>query len=203
MRINTNKFTGYAGKNKKGEWWTDITGNWKKVIEDEDILILRDIMTLAKVKTFSVDSLIENLVLELDRHVPDYIFEEQTIDNESPLFKPNHLVRYLQDSKQKLTKLEIATLETILGQGSFYEECWSNEDEGWQGQTFIGWYIDEKECPGCRGALASLKKKGIIDIGSDDVNGKEMPCYWTNYMLDFVKDGYYHQLDIPEKFIRK
>lgn len=191
-------------KNQRKETWTNLTGQWLEAKTTNQKLICNDLKHLAKTS---------NILVDINQLIPQYkeLFLQDVqlteperlqpkIDEDLPMYQPNHLVRYLKDNNIKLTSLEIDTLECILSQGSYYEECWGNTDETWNGNSFIGWYIDEKEMPGCRGALASLKKKGIITIGSDDVNGKDMPCYWTNYMLDFVKDGYYHQLDIPQEF---
>lgn len=99
---------------------------------------------------------------------------------------------YLKENNIKLTKKEIDTLECILSQGSFYEESYYPDEN--QQSIFIGWQIDEDECPGCRGALSSLVKKGIIQVQLDRVNFKYSQTYYSNFILEFVEDGYYHQL---------
>lgn len=102
--------------------------------------------------------------------------------------------RLLNESGIKLTELEVKCLETILGEGSFFEEAGGNENEN---NTFIGWQIYENEVKGCRGALASLEKKGVIDIYDDE----EGVGYYINYGLTFKPEGY-HKLLLAENQIK-
>lgn len=104
-------------------------------------------------------------------------------------------MKYLNEINATLTKLEVKTLECILGQGSFYEEdlmnCGGNVED--VKTAFIGWEIFENEVKGCRGAIASLVKKGIIRVWNDcgDVG------YNTNYAFRFDENSkYYHTLDL-------
>ena len=101
----------------------------------------------------------------------------------------------LKESGITLTELEKKCITKILEQGSFFEESGGNEDVREWGTTFIGYQIDETEIPGCRGALASLVKKGVISIGYDEDNdGKEIACYFIRYELTFLPEEYgYHK----------
>lgn len=119
------------------------------------------------------------------------------------------LNEYLQRNNLKITALELECLNCILGEGSFYEEGCKyhqnedgtyNYDEDYVDRkygSFIGWYIDESEVPGCRGALASLVKKGILSIAYDDVNGEEQAAYYIYFRPEFLPKGQgYHALKI-------
>ena len=121
------------------------------------------------------------------------------------------LNEYLKRNNIQLTKIEIDTLECILGEGSFYEESASyikNEDTDEYSTpyverkygTFIGWYIDESECPGCRGALSSLVKKGILSIAYDDSYGEgPQAMYYIYFTPEFLPECQgYHKLKIDE-----
>jgi len=166
------------------------------------IEIMKDIMNVSKIKTIDMTTHFNSLVLTLQNtsEIED-IHEDETL----PIYQPGHLVRYLKDTNQKITQLELDCLHEILSQGSFYEESCSYDKEKEQyyvdGSACIGWEITEKEVKGCRGAISSLQKKGILDIGYDDVNGEEMSFYCIKHTLDFTKDGYHH-LDIPAEFIK-
>ena len=98
----------------------------------------------------------------------------------------------LRDVLQKgiitLTDLEKECLNAIRGQGSFYEESMDYnpetvENEFFEGQ-FFGWEIYESEVKGCRGAIASLVKKGVLYASDDD----ECTAYYINYELEFEDD---------------
>ncbi len=91
---------------------------------------------------------------------------------------------YLKVSGIRLTALEKKCLNEIRGQGSFYEEGLGNNGEFEEG-TFFGWEIYESEVPGCRGALASLVKKGILTIDYQDGQA----AYYLNYEPTFKKDN--------------
>ena len=87
-----------------------------------------------------------------------------------------------------LTELEKKCLNAIRSQGSFYEESmeWNpetNEREFSEGQ-FFGWEIYEEEVKGCRGAISSLVKKGVLSVDYDD----ECAAYYINYELEFEDD---------------
>ena len=105
-------------------------------------------------------------------------------------------MKYLNESNITLTKLEVETLECILGQGSFYEESQYDSIENMK-SCFFGWEIYENEVKGCRGALASLVKKGVINIFDDDGVG-----YCTNYAFKFDKSKGYHKLDLTNVTVR-
>ena len=99
----------------------------------------------------------------------------------------------LRDALQKgiitLTDLEKECLNAIRGQGSFYEESMdynpeTGENEFSEGQ-FFGWEIYESEVKGCRGAIASLVKKGVLDTLDDG----ECTAYYINYELEFKDDN--------------
>ena len=107
------------------------------------------------------------------------------------------LNEYLHRNNLSLTKLEIECLETILGEGSFYEE---NGEARYQDirkhGAFIGWDINEEEVPGCRGALSSLKKKGILTIVDEDgfADGVQQ-AYYIHVILEFKpQEEGYHKL---------
>lgn len=106
-------------------------------------------------------------------------------------------MKYLNESNVTLTKLEVETLECILAQGSFYEESQYEEIEKMK-SCFFGWEIYEKELKGCRGALASLVKKGIIMVWEDsgDVG------YNTKYAFKFDENKGYHKLDLTGITVR-
>lgn len=89
----------------------------------------------------------------------------------------------LRNGTIKLTELEKRCLNYIRSQGSFYEEgLWYTGDEF--ESTFFGWEIYESEIKGCRGALSSLSKKGVLDIVDD-----EDVAYYINYELEFDERG--------------
>lgn len=106
-------------------------------------------------------------------------------------------MKYLNDANVTLTKLEVKTLECILSQGSFYEETADYNDIDKMKSCFFGWEIYENEVKGCRGALASLVKKGIISIFEDDGVG-----YVTNYAFKFDESKGYHKLDLTNITVR-
>lgn len=118
------------------------------------------------------------------------------------------LVDYLRLNNLKLTTLEKDVIEAIMGEGSFYEESadWKDVDGHHipcvKGSCFIGWDIDEKEIPGCRGAISSLVRKGILTVADDDCNGNTIQAYYIHQTPEFVEGGYYHQLDIPAELIK-
>lgn len=99
----------------------------------------------------------------------------------------------LKESGIELTELEKESLNCILSQGSFFEETGGNEAVKNFGCCFIGYWIDEDEVPGCRGALSSLEKKGVINVIKDYDK-----YYSINYELTFKEDGYYHEIDFGE-----
>ena len=95
----------------------------------------------------------------------------------------------LQKGLFTLTELEKKCLNAIRGQGSFYEESmwWNRETqqcEFWPGQ-FFGWEIYESEIKGCRGAISSLVKKGVLNTSEED----DMTSYYINYELEFEEDN--------------
>lgn len=118
------------------------------------------------------------------------------------------LNEYLQRNNIKLTLLEISVLEYILGEGSFYEESCERIKDEKTGEyidtyversygTFIGWEIYESEVPGCRGAISSLIRKGILTVIYQTIDKrKEQASYYLHFKPEFVEDGYYHQLKI-------
>lgn len=85
----------------------------------------------------------------------------------------------LKEGLFTLTTLEKRCLNKIRRQGSFYEEGFDGE-EFKEGQ-FFGWGIYESGVPGCRGAIASLVKKGVLSTDKDG----EKTAYFINYELDF------------------
>ena len=93
----------------------------------------------------------------------------------------------LTDAKIELTELEKRTLNCIADQGSYYEEGLNGEDVSKLKSTFLGYEIDEDEIPGCRGALSSLVKKGVLQV----VNGEDMQMYYIKYLLDFLPNTYH------------
>jgi len=218
MKINENT---QIWRNKQTGYWMLHLNSWWNPKTNEEIQIVKDLQHLSKVKSNEetigqiMEDLISNLISKItDRELIELDTTEQELklaDNEmtKPYMRYNHLVRYLHDTGKKLTRLEIDTLECILSEGSFYEESAQYNEKTQEyyveadRPTFIGWDIDEKELPGCRGALASLKKKGILDIVDDEVNGETMQAYYIHFTPDFVKDGYYHQLDIPAEYIKE
>lgn len=113
------------------------------------------------------------------------------------------LNEYLHRNNIQLTPLEIASLWLIFREGSFYEESCSYDDNDTpyvdrKYGAFIGWDIDEKELPGCRGALGSLVKKGILTVFDDDCNGKTIQGYYIHFTPEF-KEGQYHFPKIDEE----
>lgn len=110
------------------------------------------------------------------------------------------LNEYLERNNLQLTELELRCLHLIFGEGSFYEE---NGELDFQDMrkygAFIGWDINEEEIPGCRGALSSLKKKGILTIVDEDgfADGVQQ-AYYIHFSPEFKKEGkhFYHELDI-------
>ena len=112
------------------------------------------------------------------------------------------LNQYLERNNIKLTQLELECLQAIVRQGSFYEESalYDKDDNPYVergSSAFIGWYIDEVEVPGCRGGLSSLEKKGIIEVGQDEVNNEVASTYYTLFSLEFdTTHPYYHTLKI-------
>lgn len=90
----------------------------------------------------------------------------------------------------KLTKLEVKVLNCIKGQGSFYEEAACYDDDTKQyyvrnRSCFFGWYIDEDELPGCRGAIASLVKKGILEVVYQEINYELEASYYIKFTPTF------------------
>lgn len=94
----------------------------------------------------------------------------------------------LKESGIKLTDLEKDCLNCIRMEGDFFEGAGGNETVREFGSAFLGWEIYESEVPGCRGAIASLVKKGIIDAYDADGNGTI--GYSINYELEFKEDGW-------------
>lgn len=94
----------------------------------------------------------------------------------------------LKESGIKLTNLEKDCLNFIRNEGDFFEESGGNETVREFGSAFLGWEIYESEVPGCRGAIASLVKKGIIDAYDADGNGTI--GYSIKYELEFKEDGW-------------
>lgn len=99
----------------------------------------------------------------------------------------------LRDALQKgiitLTDLEKKCLNAIRGEGSFYEESMDYNFETGENEfsksQFFGWEIYESEVKGCRGAIASLVKKGVLDTLEDD----GCTAYYINYELEFEDDN--------------
>lgn len=123
------------------------------------------------------------------------------------------LNEYLLKSGLRLTTLEFNCLQLIFTQGSFYEEsCEYIYDDGLaiddyvdrKHGAFIGWQIDEDEIPGCRGALSSLERKGILNIVYEEVNGKEEAAYYICFKPEFKDDNdcFYHQLELDEGLVK-
>lgn len=135
---------------------------------------------------------------------PFELTDEEAI-NEADRFveKTEHEVltlnEYLSRNNIKITQLEIDSLEAILSEGSFYAECGSGPDE--RGKScFFGWCIDESEVPGCRGALSSLQKKGIVNIVYDNSFYGRGPqaAYYTYVKFEFI-EGSDDRLKIDEE----
>jgi len=205
-------------RNKKKEYWL-ITSESKLLAETvEEIRLIKDLRHLAKVKSNEelIGQLKEDLIASLTSKIinrqsanANTVEQPNEVANEiKPYMREHHLVKYLYDNNLKLTQKELDCLQAIFGQGSFYEESANYNEETKEYYvadypTFIGWEITEEEVKGCRGALASLVKKGILEIGSDDVNGEKMATYYIKYTPDFKKDTeYYHELDIPTELIK-
>lgn len=199
-------------KNRQGEYWTNVLNEteWFQLTDEFTRKLVYDLVHLYKLSSLdeeTVGGMIEKR-MELIKQQYELTHPIEITENQN-IYKENHLVRYLKDTKQKLTQKEFDCLQAILGQGSFYEES-ANYNEKTKEYyvapdypTFIGWEITEEEVKGCRGALASLVKKGILEISSDNVNGEELATYYIKYTPDFKKDSeYYHELDIPTEFIR-
>ena len=177
-------------------WWNDETKQFdvwrnKKVVKTfsyKGYVLFEDMVNVAKI--------------ECDEWVNDTEHANMTLNE------------YLQRNNIKLTEKEIDTLECILSEGSFYEEGapYARNENGdldfdrplvdRQYGTFLGWYIDEDEVPGCRGALSSLQKKGIITVQYDDsfMEGPQA-AYYIYFALEFDESEghYYHQLVINEE----
>lgn len=90
----------------------------------------------------------------------------------------------LRNGLISLTDLEKRCLQEIRNQGSFYEESLGREP--FESSAFLGWELYESEVKGCRGALSSLSKKGILDIVEDD----DCSGYYINYELEFDTNGW-------------
>lgn len=75
-------------------------------------------------------------------------------------------MKKLNESGIKLTELEKEVLQCIRNQGSFYEEglFYESHESPECKCVFFGWEIYESEVKGCRGAISSLVKKGVLDI---------------------------------------
>lgn len=120
------------------------------------------------------------------------------------VIKRGKKMKRLKESGLTLTKLEVKVLEEILSQGSFYEEAGGNDivAELHDTSIFIGWEIYEEEVKGCRGAIASLVKKGVIGVNYDRC--MEMSSYCTYYALDFLdeKEHGFHKLDLGNCIIK-
>ena len=107
-------------------------------------------------------------------------------------------MKYLNESGISLTKLEVKVLESILSQGSFYEESQFDKIENMR-SCFFGWEIYESEVKGCDGAIASLVKKGVISTFKDCGD----TGYCTNYAFKFDNNNkYYHKLDLTGIIVR-
>lgn len=108
---------------------------------------------------------------------------------------------YLKLTNITLTNIEIDCLNTILSEGSFYEEAANYNEETKEYYverkygSFIGWEIFEHEVKGCRGALASLVKKNILTIVYDNIDGEDMAAYYIHFTPKFKNEGY-HVLDL-------
>lgn len=103
------------------------------------------------------------------------------------------LNEYLHRNNLSLTELEVRCLNYIFGEGSFYEE---NGELDFQDVrkygAFIGWDLSEEEIPGCRGALSSLKKKGVLTIVDEDDG---LQAYYIHFEPEFLpKTQGYHKL---------
>lgn len=107
------------------------------------------------------------------------------------------LNEYLERNNMQITQLELRCLNLIFSEGSFYEE---NGELDFQDMrkygAFIGWDITEEEIPGCRGALSSLKKKGILTIVDEDgfADGVQQ-AYYIHFKPEFKEESY-HRLNI-------
>lgn len=98
------------------------------------------------------------------------------------------LIDAIKEGKLYLTEREKICLNRIRQQGSFFEESGGNEEVRDFGSAFLGWYIgkpdvDYKFNPS--GCLASLSKKGVLEIA--DGTGDGDVGYWIKYELDFDK----------------
>lgn len=109
------------------------------------------------------------------------------------------LGQWLKLNNYTLTELELDVLDCIRSQGSFYEEAAEYDDDKKMyyvknRSCFFGWQITEEEVPGCRGALSSLVKKGILDIVFDDSCQTDefpqgMQAYFIKFTPIFNEDG--------------
>ena len=92
----------------------------------------------------------------------------------------------LKNGLISLTDLEKRCLQRIRSQGSFYEEGLGSGE--FKPGTFFGWEIFEYEVKGCRGAISSLSKKGVLTVVDDDSYFDVISAYYINYELEFDKN---------------
>lgn len=174
---------------RKGKGYDYIENNYYKFTKEELTTIIKELLIVGyKDNGYShyhfqdkVADRIEEIVSELEEWETDALEE---LKEESITLK-----QALKKGLIKLTNLEKKCLNAIRGQGSFYEESMdynkeTREYEFSKGQ-FFGWELDEEEVKGCRGAIASLVKKGVLATDEDD----GMTAYYIYYELEFKKDN--------------
>lgn len=189
---------------RKDNGYGYIANNYHKFSKEELATIIKEILMVVyrnvnydhiPYKKFqdNVADNIEEVVRDLE------VWEEEILEVlETNKIKPITLKIALQTGLIKLTDLEKKCLNAIRSQGSFYEESMdynkeTGEYEFSKGQ-FFGWELDEEEVKGCRGAIASLVKKGVLT--TDEDNG--MTAYYINYELEFKKD-YIWEIDFGDE----
>lgn len=165
-------------------WWNDKTKQFdiwrnKKVVK-----------TLSYKGMVLFEDMVEKAKIEADEWFDDTEKANLTLNE------------YLQRNNIQLTQLELDCLYAIFSEGSFYEESANYNEEtkeyyvNRKHGTFIGWYIDESEVPGCRGALSSLQKKGILTIEYDSAFDNQA-MYFIYFTPEFkTGTGWYHDLKI-------
>lgn len=177
---------------RKDNGYGYIANNYHKFSQEELATIIKEILWAA----FRNVGFDETQYKQFQNKVADSIeeivrdLEEWEIDALEELEKePITLKQALKKGLIKLTELEKKCLNAIRNQGSFYEESMdynkeTGEYEFSKGQ-FFGWELDEEEVKGCRGAIASLVKKGVLATDEDD----GMTAYYIYYELEFKKNN--------------
>lgn len=176
---------------KKGNGYGYIANNYHKFSQEELATIIKEILWVVYRNFDCNDTQYQNFQYNVANNIKEVVRDLEEWENdvlEELEKEPITLKQALKKGLIKLTDLEKKCLNAIRNQGSFYEESMdynkeTGEYEFSKGQ-FFGWELYEEEVKGCRGAIASLVKKGVLATAEDD----GMTAYYIYYELEFKKD---------------